>query len=64
VLQVAGDGADVRVLEGAGQLGQPLGFDQAVGVDEREDLAGGLGDAAVAGVGDARPGFVQVADGL
>ena len=62
VLEVAGDGADLRVLEGANQLGQPLGLDQAVGVDEGEDLAGALRDAAVAGVGNAGPGLPQVVD--
>ena len=62
VLEVAGDGADLRVLEGADQLGEPLRLDQAVGVDEGEDLAGALGDAAVAGVGDAGLRLAEVAD--
>jgi hypothetical protein len=39
-----------------------LGLDDAVGIDEREDLAGALGDSAVAGVGDAAHGFAEVAD--
>ena len=62
VLEVAGDAADLGVLEGADELGQPVGLDQAVGVDEGEDLAGALGDAAVAGVRDAAPRLMQVAD--
>ena len=53
MLEIAGDAADLGVVEGPDQLGEPLGLDQAVGVDEGEDLAAALGDAAVAGVGDA-----------
>ena len=63
VLEVAADAADLGVLERADELGEPLGLDQAVGVDEGEDLAVALGDAAVAGVGDAALGLAQVADG-
>ena len=62
VLEVAGDCADLGVLEGTDQLGEPLGLDQAVGVDEGEDLAGALGDATVAGVGDAGLRLAEVAD--
>ena len=61
VLEVAADAADLGVLEGADELGEPLGLDQAVGVDEGEDLARALGDAAVAGVGDAALRLAQVA---
>ena len=62
VLEVAGDAADLGVLERADELGEPLGLDHAVGVDEGEDLAGALGDAAVAGVGDAALVLPQVGD--
>ena len=36
VLEVAADAADLGVLEGADELGEPLRLDQAVRVDERE----------------------------
>jgi len=63
VLEVARDGADLRVLERTDELAEPLGLDQAVGVHEGEDLARALSDAAVARVGDAGLGLAQVADG-
>ena len=63
VPEVAADAADRGVLERADELGEPLGLDQAVGVDEREDLAAALGDAAIAGVGDTALGLSQVGDG-
>jgi hypothetical protein len=63
VLEVAADAADRGVLERADELGEPLGLDQAVRIDEREDLAAALGDAAIAGVGDAALGLSQIRHG-
>ncbi len=53
VAQLPGDAADLGVLEGAGELAQPGGVGEAVAVDEGEDVSPALGDAAVAGEGDA-----------
>ena len=62
VPEVAADAADLGVLEGAHELGEPLGFDQAVGIHEGEDFARALRDAPVTGVGYAAPRLADVAD--
>ena len=61
VAQLAGDAADLGVVEGPGELAQPGGVGEAVAVDEGEDLAPPLVDAAVAGEGDAAARLAQQA---
>jgi hypothetical protein len=64
VEELAGDAADFGVGEGGGEGAEPGGVGDAVTVDEGEDLSPPLGDAAVAGVGDAGDGLVDVGDGV
>ena len=57
-----GDGVGVA-LEEVGVGAQVLGVDGGVVVDIDEEVAEGVGDAAVAGVGEALAGFDEVAEG-
>jgi len=41
-----------------------MGFEEVVGVQEEEQVAGGVGDAGVAGGGEALVGLVDEADAL